>query len=279
MMPSSSKSKTGHHKQTTSNPTPKKHEVTGRPASPGGSGLQSGSGSASPDQLREIKLALKQLEDLPSEIIGLRESVDLMNQHFENMRKDILIIKNENKELKATNDILEKKVVFLEDQINDLDAYGRRQNLEIHNVPIKPNEDSEATALLVLQKVKDDLKASDIEIAHRIGKETDKNGQKKTTRPIIVRFYSRKIRNAIYQNRKRIYSFTTKDMGFKEDNFTYINENLTNLTKQLMSLTNRKRKEFNWRFIWTVNGKIFVKKSEEHVPIYIRNMSDLDKIQ
>ena len=68
--------------------------------------------------------------------------------------------------------------MILDKQLDDLHAYGR-QNLEIHNIPITGNEDTEALA----------LKATNIKVAHHIGNETDENGKKKKSRSIIIRFF------------------------------------------------------------------------------------------
>ena len=41
----------------------------------------------------------------------------------------------------------------------------------------------------------------------------------------------------------------------------FINENLTKRNKHLFSLANEERKKFNWKYIWTNNGKFFSDKA------------------
>ena len=185
-MPGSSKH--SHSKQVSAKPSPTKIDADD---------------SSRPTELQEIRCALQFLENLPQEISGFKESIDMRIQNFEAWSKEVDKILR----LKSCNEEIVTKVTFLEQQLNDLDAYGRRQNLEIHNIPIKHNKDAENLALQVLQKIDNSMKASDIDVAHRIAKETDVHGQKKRTRPIIVRFLSRKVRNEIYRKRRKIYTF------------------------------------------------------------------------
>ena len=56
------------------------------------------------------------------------------------MKQDYEIIKKENIAILKKNKFLQDKVSLLEKQVNNLDLYGRRQNLEIQGIPYIPNK-------------------------------------------------------------------------------------------------------------------------------------------
>ena len=58
----------------------------------------------------------------------------------------------------------------------------------------------------------------------------------------------------------------------------YINENLTQRRKRLFWLTKQKAKELGYSFIWTNNGQIYVRETEESEKMHIKFENDLDKL-
>jgi len=63
-------------------------------------------------------------------------------------------LKEENAQLKKRNKDLEEKNAKLDSQLNELEQYGRRQNLEIHGIPMPDSETKvEDKVLQVLKKI------------------------------------------------------------------------------------------------------------------------------
>ena len=222
--------------------------------------------------MAKIEAILKELKDI-------KNSMNLLNQNFETMKQDYEIIKKENIEILKKNKFLQDKVSLLEKQVNNLDLYGRRQNLEIQGIPYIPNENIKKIAVNVLQKVKDNIKMEDLDLVHRLGKETKDKRNFKENRSIIVRFKTRETRNSIFENRKKTYKFTVKDLGFNSSHHFYINENLNPQTKSLFFEANKLKKEHQWKYIWTKNGTIFTKKDDNTQTFIIRTGKDLQNIK
>ena len=59
----------------------------------------------------------------------------------------------------------------------------------------------------------------------------------------------------------------------------FINENLTYLKKKLFWKSKQKAKEAGFKFFWTMNGNVYVRKLNDDKPILIKNEQDLDLIQ
>lgn len=60
--------------------------------------------------------------------------------------------------------------------------------------------------------------------------------------------------------------------------FVYINEHLRFELRKLLGMTITEKKEKNWRFAWTRDGKIFARKTESSRALRLACVSDLDKI-
>ena len=104
--------------------------------------------------------------------------------------------------------------------------------MEIQGIPYIPNENTKKIAVNVLQKVKDNIKMYDLDLVHRLGKESKDKRNFKENRLIIVRFKTRETRNSIFENCKKAYKFTWI-LGCNSTHHFYINENLNPQTKSL----------------------------------------------
>ena len=133
------------------------------------------------------------------------------------------------------------------------------------------NAETESKVLTVLKKIDENILHDDIDIAQRLGKSKTNN-----TPNIIVRFVSRRTRNNIYKERRKLQSNAP---GKPTSERVFINENLTKRNKQLFSLANEERKKFNWKYIWTNNGKILLRKRNDSRVIAIRSEKDIEHIK
>ena len=92
--------------------------------------------------------------------------------------------------------------------------------------------------------------------------------------PIIARFVSRYKGNQVY-----ISPFKSKESyNFEVENLErlYVNEILTQKQKQLFRHTKQKAKDINYKFYWTFNRQIIVRKNEERDKTYIKHERNLN---
>ena len=57
-----------------------------------------------------------------------------------------------------------------------------------------------------------------------------------------------------------------------------VNENLIQRRKRLFWLATQKAKELDYKFIWTLNGQIFIREDEKADSLPIRTVCDLDNL-
>ena len=124
---------------------------------------------------------------------------------------------------------------------------------------------------LVLQVT---ISSKDISTSHRLYTKSKSNPP-----PIIVRFVNRDVRNRIYNNRKNARNADFTKLSIKGVEKIFINENLTYLKKKLFWKSKQKAKEAGFKFFWTMNGNVYVRKLEDDKPILIKNEQDLDLIK
>ena len=163
--------------------------------------------------------------------------------------------------------------------------------MELQGVPVGKDEDVTQITLDLISKLDVDIKEEDILIAHRLPVKQryghglpvkQRYGRTRLNKPvnhstIIVRLVSRQIRNEIYD--KRFNAKIIEDFPVEGMEKLFINENLTQRRKRLFWLSKQKAKELEYKYFWTQNGQIFVRKNEESENVLIRTKSDLDQLQ
>ena len=66
-----------------------------------------------------------------------------------------------------------------------------------------------------------------------------------------------------------------RDFKFKDENI-FINEHLSPLNRRLFAAASAKKRELNYKFLWTRRGTILMRKSEQSEIIKIENQATLD---
>ena len=153
-----------------------------------------------------------------------------MDQELLNL-KDVIIkdLQVENQRLRMKVNNLENKVMSLEINENHLEQYGRRNNLEITEIPDDVSDENlKEKVIHVLSEIQVKVSGSDIEACHRIGK--SKNSLKKT----IVRFINRKHTKKALINRKGLISINKSSLSLSSSDNIFINENLTPMNNKIV---------------------------------------------
>ena len=227
---------------------------------------------------------LNEIKTLKAELAEVKESQDFIGQQYEKLKCEynnlVKISKTQEaeiKDIKSHSTELEESGKKEQDKVDSLEQYGRRNNLEIVGVPCKEGENTNKIAMEVCKLIDVDITQDQISTSHRL--QTKKRANEQITSPIIVRFISRDVRNKVFSIRKLIRCADMKKFFINGIENLYVNENLTKFRKKLFWSAKQKAKSNGFRFYWTANGNIFVRRSEESTPILIRNEDDLLKIQ
>lgn len=161
--------------------------------------------------------------------------------------------------LEEQNRSLQSEINTLQDDIDNLEQYSRRNCLLIHGVKEKKDENTNHQSLKVFRdNLKLDIQSSDLDRSHRIGKH-----QPGKTRPIIVKF-------ARYDQRRRV--FVSKKL--LKGSGIGITENLTSRRLKLLQRAKEYEKVSS---AWTSDGRIIC-LLEDDSTIVVEKESDLNKL-
>ncbi|CAI5678548.1 unnamed protein product [Oreochromis niloticus] len=153
------------------------------------------------------------------------------------------------------NEMLTQKC---DERISEVERYNRRWNLRLYGVPELEKEDVRAKAIEICQTVlpaeKEKLPEV-LDIAHRVGKPKQNDPR---PRGIIIRFISRRIRDAVWK--------AAKNNTFLQNNHLRFTEDLTREDKEnrlkLWPIIKKAREE--GKSAYFVGGRGFVNGAEIH---------------
>ena len=102
---------------------------------------------------------------------------------------------------------------------------------------------------------------------------------------IIAKFVRRENKENFYKARNRLKNKTVGDLQRFNDldldceNHIYISESLTQRRNKLFKSCLKVKKDLNFRFISTSNGRIFLKKDQRSRSVEIRSEQDLARLR
>ena len=202
------------------------------------------------NELKDINLTLK---ELVSEINSLRKALD-------DSKTEINTVKVENLRLKQIVNINLYK-------IDDLEQYRRRENMQIHGIPESTDSVDDDGEKVILKMAKDlniELKDSDIQRAHQLGRKRINPNSR--PRPIIIRFVSSKKRNEFFFAKSKL-------RNLKQYENTFISEDLITLKSCLLNYVKNECDD-NFVLCHTRNGKIRTKRSARKRKLKEKNEKD-----
>ena len=130
------------------------------------------------------------------------------------------------------------------EKIDRFEQYGRRQNLEIADVPQQPYENTNSIVIEVANLLNVVVPPDHISTSHRLPKKLNYSTKDCISPPrIIVLFTNRGTRNKMLANRKFIRNLDLKQFFLPETEKNFINENLTQTQKKLFWQIKQKAKK------------------------------------
>lgn len=221
---------------------------------------------------------LKTIADLKASVKFISDNYDSVKKGMEGQAKELKTLQTENVALKNAVKLLETKVDNLEEDCSKRDQWSRMQNIELVGVPECDNESLPDIVLKVAAYTGVPLQRGEVDFAHRVQARRPVKG---TPRAIVVQFRDRTTKDAlIYASRQCPGRMTTRDLGMDgEPHKVHVNEHLTVKNKILFSKTKKVAHDKGYKFTWTKNCRVYIRKSEGSPYILISKDSDLEKIE
>ena len=153
--------------------------------------------------------------------------------------------------------------------------------MEIRGVPVTKNGETSR------ENVEDIVKQVSRSICHRLPVtgntskqvETRSTYRRRSTYPaIIVKFVRRSKREEFNRARNKLRGKTVNDLkfNFNTGERMFVVESMTRANKELFSKGLQAKKDLNYKYIWTSQGKIFMHKEDSSNVIHISCQKDID---
>ena len=219
---------------------------------------------------------LGSLTYIANEYDDFSASISLIKVENQNFMQDLGFLNDTVKEIK-------KQQSTTDEQLEALEQYGRRENIEIHGIPLVKNENTKEVVQKIAKAMNVQLDEKDISTAHRLSHHSVNFQPKNQHPPIIARFTNRDKRNEIFSKRLKIKTcsnvISTSGTAPVLPEKLAIRENLTKYRKFLFSEANKVRQALNYQFLWTYQGQILMRKNATSDVIKISNIYDLQNLQ
>lgn len=225
----------------------------------------------------ELRKDIKSIEESLGKSINscfeeLQEAKDLITKQSAEVTALVGLVN----QLSTENNELRNRVILLEDRMDDAEQYSRRDTIEIHGVPVEPNEQ-------VLEVVKRVGKALDVNIedtmvsaCHRL-RTKDSSGK---APGIIVKMVRRMDADHILERRRVKRNLSTHDIGLTSRPAlpVYVNESLSKGRRSLLNSAREKKDEKKYTYLWIRGGKILMRKADGTPVKIVKCRADLEKL-
>ena len=198
--------------------------------------------------------------DTAKKNISISETTSKSEQQnfLQQMSKDIQLLQKELESLKKWQEVQDLK-------LDELEQYSRSNCLILHGNPIDNKISNSEVEKYIVNTINSRLElpskicAADIDICHPLP-------SKKTTKPIIIKFVRRSIRNMIFANKKNFKVTKGPKLSMTES-----------LTKRRLKIVEEARKYFDFENVWTQKGNVYCSfKGKKHA---IYHLSDIHRIR
>ena len=165
-------------------------------------------------------------------------------------------------------EMLEKRVLTLEQAVDDAEQYSRRTSLRVTGLAEKSGEDPCQVAMTFFNEVMEinpPLESRDLDRVHRVGPRSE---PKSSNRKLLVKF-------ANYQARDRVYR--ARRLLRQKDRSIFIYEDLTKQRATLCWKARCAKREKKIQDTWTFDGNVYVKDLAGCISPRLKTEEDLRK--
>ncbi|KAI5641085.1 hypothetical protein NE865_06741 [Phthorimaea operculella] len=217
--------------------------------------------------LSKIDKIASSISSFNSRLNAIEQRISTIEERLENSES----VKSANEGNVRVNDLV-ATVDRLTRELNDREQELLLTEVEISGIPETSGENPVHIATIVGSKLgvqveeRDVISAADAEVTA---------GQ----RPLVVRLQRRAQRDELLRAARVRRNLDTAGLNLPGPTSRfYINERLTKTNRQLFKRVREEKNRLNWKFAWTKNGSILVRRDLEAPVMRIRTDADIAKV-
>ncbi len=199
------------------------------------------------------------------EVVTVSIMKKVLDEFYNNKLSYIEELVKENKQLK-------EKMERLEDRIEELETYSRRNNIVVYGIPNKEQENPLKLAVEICEKMGVKIEGKEIDAAHRIPSKKNSSSP-----PFILKFVSRFTKEELLKN---VWEKKPKAdiLGGSSNQKLFFNEHLTKKNLNILMSAKHLRGAYS---IWTRNGHVLGRKREglNNPTIQLRSVEQVKELE
>ena len=233
------------------------------------------------------------IHELTNAVSFLSNKFDSIDKRVSEMEHNLKEVDKENSFLKAEVFRLSKAFLDVTEKINNIEQYSRRECCEIAGIPVQTGEDTNDLVIKVGSLMGVDLEKCDISVSHRLptpnyssrlGQEDPTSGRERFPAlqfpKVIVKFVRREKKELFYRNRKNLKDKSTNDLSLSRisENGIFVSESLSQRNRNLFKECLNFKRMHGFKFIWTQQGRTYLRKDINTPARLITCKADLEKL-
>jgi len=226
------------------------------------------------DMSQQFKTVNENVTSVKTDLAGVKATIDNLQSSINNLTAENAARKLECEALVEENKQLTRQVNELNWEVQDLQQYSRRDNIEIQGVPYSNNENVYAILNEIAKLIKIPFNREEISIAHRIP-----NGSQRRHPTIIVKFISRWVKNSWMAAAKKCDLLNAAQLHDSwESTSIFMNDHLTAANKQVLGYARKQMRERKLSHAWTRDCRIYVRRNAEGPVKLVRSVKEVDEV-
>ena len=214
------------------------------------------------------------LNEIDTAVKFLSGKYDALLNQLKDISKKVISHASDIAKVKEDLKTVEKLACDTTSEVEEIAQYLRRDCLEITGVAANEECSAEAIIKSLGDVIGIPLQDNDISIAHPIP--TYKVG---APPKLIVKFTRSSVRNKFYSSRRKLQRKKAKDLPYlnlSSEAHVFVSASLTPSKKKLFGDVNKVKKHLKWKYIWTYNGRSFIREDENKPSFSFDSAQDLD---
>lgn len=225
----------------------------------------------------EMKGLRQDLIDLRSAVRGCEDRLDNLEEAVNELQEAQKISSSLTPVALQTIRALEENIVRLHRDLNERDQDLLSNDVELSCVPEEGGENPTHIVLACAAKLGVQMDVRDLVSCTRVGRPRREEGAR--PRQLAVRLARRDMRDAFLRAARIRRHLTTEGLELKgQPRPIYVNERLTRANRQLFYTAKQTAVRMQWKYVWTKDGRIYVRREAGTAGHRIRNEADLAEI-
>lgn len=207
--------------------------------------------------LNELKLINSRIDNIEQKVTNIETSLDYHAQEVEELKADV-------NEIKSSFPTTVRKV-------EELEQLNLQKSVEVQGIPFNSGEDLHKIVMKLAEIKSISVELNNIDVCYR-----NRNKNK-----LIIRFLQQHKRDLFLAGYKKPGDdLTAKDLGYRDcKSKIFVNELLSYEIRNLFYKVRKFKEENNYKFAWTINQKIYIRKDQGTEAKRIKSEHDLELIR